>query len=130
MSEIDCAECQGTGVAERISGHDRPCDVCHGEGTRPQPSAGPVAWMYVRKRSGAVVFHRTRRSSLVERRVGWTETPLYPASALEAARRDALEEAAALIETLRPRPIAYDAVAKVIRALKDQAKIQENSRAD
>lgn len=27
-----CFECSGTGVAERIGGYDRPCDVCRGDG--------------------------------------------------------------------------------------------------
>jgi len=31
----NCSECSGTGVAERIGGYDRPCDVCRGDGRLP-----------------------------------------------------------------------------------------------
>jgi hypothetical protein len=29
-----CVECNGTGIAEKIGGYERPCDACHGKGTR------------------------------------------------------------------------------------------------
>ncbi len=66
--------------------------------TRPQPSAEPVAWMH---------HHRKLREAALSAKpltrgadeFGWTETPLFPASALEAARREALEQAAKVIET-------------------------------
>lgn len=36
----ECFECSGTGVAERIGGYDRPCDVCRGDGRLP-PMTNP-----------------------------------------------------------------------------------------
>ena len=53
--------------------------------TRPQPSAEPVAWMYTDS-EGEASLHGCRLDNTAK--LGWTETPLYPASALEAARRE------------------------------------------
>lgn len=66
--------------------------------TRPQPSAEPVAWMYT-DNTGEASLHGCRLDNAAK--LGWTETPLYPASALEAARREALEQAASVVEGWR-----------------------------
>ena len=59
--------------------------------------AEPVAWMYTKE--GALDEYGQPKVILLDYDTpaaiadGWTETPLYPASALEAARREALEQA-------------------------------------
>lgn len=62
------------------------------QNTRPQPSAEPVAWMYQWRNKNTVYMPVKRDWADYPNNAGWTETPLYPASALEAARREALEQ--------------------------------------
>lgn len=94
--QMKCEECNGTGVAERIGGYDRPCDVCRGEGEQPTASvdAEPVAWMREGPNTGLRVFFDTDPTR------GGPATPLYTEAQMQAradaARREALDRIAAL----------------------------------
>lgn len=120
MSDVFCNKCGFSGQADERGNHKRPSDgeVCHYVArTRPQPSAEPVAWMYEHHNHTNRSPYSANLSFTRETcgpGYGWTETPLYPASALEAARREALEQAAKKLEREWPGP----AVA-IVRALKE-----------
>jgi dihydrofolate reductase (trimethoprim resistance protein) len=51
---LPCPECNGTGVAERIGGYDRPCDACSGSGelTLFRPTPAPDVGELVEKLRG------------------------------------------------------------------------------
>lgn len=95
--------------------------------TRPQPSAEPVAYLKEWDDVGA----RRLRVDLRPDHDPWldhyepTVTPLYPASALEAARREALEEAAKRVEQFERPRMDHDEytfireAANAVRALKE-----------
>lgn len=132
MSEI-CPNCNGAGG----DNNTWICGMCNGSGgfPRPQRSAEPVAYLYVWGNSATPIYSitqvvsRHRSLSRFKPEDGWTETSLYPASALEAARREALEWAAERVENKRhSRPTeagmiqwndALDSAAGAIRAFQE-----------
>ncbi len=98
---MTCIGCEGRPAPE-----NNPCAVCGATMTTQPQALDPevseaAAWMYEQegtmhlatKREGGYLF-------LVED--GWMETPLYPASALEAARESERAEVVAWIESLLP----------------------------
>ena len=86
MSEYTNPVCRGSWSLGTACGKCARCLA-----TRPQPSAEPVAWMY--ELDGSRRIYETRFPMQIP---GWTETLLYPASALEAARREDQARIAAL----------------------------------
>lgn len=102
-------------------------------GSAANAEAEPVAWLYSRNlkwpMQGGREYYTSRERHPVRSANGWTETPLYPASALEQVRKDALEEAAKIAESpeplagVRPETFADQSlhIATAIRNLKDQA---------